>query len=189
MTGDEAPLRICALGGRFAVDDDRTIPDTMEATFELPSGRLLIFGQYEANGNPTLAQPGWCELRGTQASAYISEATVQIVPEKGGQFQDHKPRMAPQMLKATNLATVRGNANLSLTAQHARNFLDCIRSRELPHCDIEIGHRSTTFAHLANIALATRKCLEWDPKQERVVNCDEANSLLHYEYRKPWTLD
>jgi predicted dehydrogenase len=189
MTGDEAPNRICALGGRFAVDDDRTIPDTMEATFELPSGRLLIFGQYEANGNPALAQPGWCELRGTQASAYISEATVQIVPERGGQFQDHKPRLEPQMLKATNLATVRGNANLSLTAQHARNFLDCIRSRDLPHCDIEIGHRSTTFAHLANMAMATRKCLEWDPKQERVVNCDEANSLLHYEYRKPWKLD
>jgi predicted dehydrogenase len=190
MTGDEAPSRICALGGRFAVDDDRTIPDTMEATFETPSGRLVVFGQYEANGNPAMAQPGWCELRGTQGTAYVSESTVQIVPEKGGQFQDHKLRMKPLEMKASGVATdKRGNANLSLTALHARNFLDCMRSRELPHCDVEIGHRSTSYALLANIALLTRKCLEWDAKAEQFVHCDEANQLLHYEYRKPWRLD
>jgi predicted dehydrogenase len=190
MTGDEAPSRVCAMGGRFAVDDDRLIPDTMEVTYETPAGRLVIFGQYEACGNPVMAQPGWCELRGTQGTAYVSESTVQIIPEKGGQFQDHKPRLKPQEYKASNVATdKRGNANLSLTAQHARNFLDCMRSRELPNCDIEVGHRSTCYALLANIALETRKCLEWDAKAERFTNCDEANNLLHYEYRKPWTLD
>lgn len=190
MTGDEAPSRVCAMGGRFAVEDDRTIPDTMEANFETPDGRLVVFGQYEACGNPAMAQPGWCELRGTQGTAYVSESAVQIVPEKGGQFQDHKPRMKPQEIKAAGVATdKRGNANLSLTAIHARNFLDCMRSHALPNCDIEIGHRSTSYALLANIALLTRKCLEWDAKAERFTNCDEANHLLHYEYRKPWRLD
>src|SRR5208282_5989710 len=190
MTGDLAPSRICALGGRFAVDDDRTIPDTMEATFETPAGRLVVFGQYEANGNPAMAQPGWCELRGTQGTAYVNESTVQIVPERGGQFQDHRLRMKPRELKESGVATDKqGKANLSLTAQHAGNFLDCIRSRQLPHCDVEIGHRSTTYALLANIALVTRQCLEWDAKAERFANCDEANDLLHYEYRKPWRLD
>ncbi|MDQ1257139.1 MAG: hypothetical protein QG656_1741, partial [Candidatus Hydrogenedentes bacterium] len=43
-----APCSVSAHGGKFAVDDDRTIPDTMEAIFEFPSGRFLIFGQYEA---------------------------------------------------------------------------------------------------------------------------------------------
>ena len=190
MTGDEAPSRICAMGGRFAVDDDRIIPDTMEVTYETPAGRLVIFGQYEACGNPAMAQPGWCELRGTQGTAYVSESTVQIIPEKGGQFQDHKPRLQAQELKASGVATdKRGNANLSLTAQHARNFLDCMRSRELPNCDIEVGHRSSSYALLANIALETRKCLEWDAQAERFTNCNEANNLLHYEYRKPWSLD
>ena len=48
----------------------------------------------------------------------------------------------------------KANKNLSLTAEHARNFLDCMQSRGLPRCDVEIGHRSTTYANLANIALA-----------------------------------
>lgn len=44
-------------------------------------------------------------------------------------------------------------------------------------------------AHLANIALATRQCLQWDPRQERFLDNAAANQLLHYEYRKPWKLD
>ena len=117
------------LGGRFAVDDDRTIPDTMQATFETPAGRLVVFGQYEANGNPTMAEPGFCELRGTQGTAYVNESTVQIVPERGGQFQDHRERMKPQMLKESGVATDKqGKANLSLTrSTPATSSTACVR--------------------------------------------------------------
>jgi hypothetical protein len=79
-------------------------------------------------------------------------------------------------------------SNADLTAQHARNFLDCIKSRKLPNADIEIGHRSTSFSLLANISLAVGARLEWDAKAERVTNVTAANDLLHYEYRKPWKL-
>jgi len=48
---EDAPISVSAHGGRFAVDDDRTIPDTMEVIFELVSGALIIFGQYEASGD------------------------------------------------------------------------------------------------------------------------------------------
>ncbi len=190
LTGDGGPVRIAALGGRFAVDDDRTIPDTMQATFETEPGRLVVFGQYEANGNPALPQGGRCELRGTQGTAYVAESTIQVIPERGGQFQDHKPRMEPMEFKATDFAKedIRV-ANLSLTAQHAANFLDCMRSRAVPNCDIEVGHISTTYALLANIALVTRATLEWDPAKEVFTNNPAANDLLHYEYRKPWKLD
>ena len=75
-----------------------------------------------------------------------------------------------------------------LTDQHTRNFLDCVKSRRRCHCDLETGHRSTTFAHLANIALWTKSRLEWDPRNERITNHEEANQYLHYEYRPPWKL-
>lgn len=190
MTGDLAPASICTMGGRFAVDDDRIIPDTMEVTYQCPSGRLVIFGQYEANGNPALAQNGYCELRGTQGTAYMGEEIVHIIPERGGQFQDHAPRLKPMDIKPdSDKSSGRRNANLSITAQHARNFLDCMRSRALPNCDVEIGHRSTTFSLLANISLATKMRLEWDAEREQITNCTQANQLLHYEYRKPWSLD
>ncbi len=65
-----------------------------------------------------------------------------------------------------------------LDQQAARDFLDCVKSRKRPNADIEEGHRSTTFAHLANIALATRKRLDWDPQAERFTNCDAGQPAL-----------
>ena len=188
LTGELAPVSISALGGRFAVDDDRTVPDTMEATFEFASGRLAIFGQYEASGNPifpydnpALSRPEM-ELRGTQGTAYIGGRTFNVVPERGGQFQDRTPRMEPITVEAAG-----GNADLTTT--HARDFLDCIKTRNRPNADVEIGHRSTTMSLLANISLVTRSRLEWDAENERITNSDAANELLHYEYRKPWVLE
>jgi predicted dehydrogenase len=180
ITEDEAPTSVSAHGGRFAVEDDRTIPDTMQATFELPSKALLIFGQYEASGGTALIQ-GEIELRGTLANLYLgAEAKgYAILPSRAGQFQeDDSP------LKAEEVKPMDGN----LTDQHTRNFLDCVKSRSRCNCDLETGHRSTTFAHLANIALQTRSRLEWDARNERITNNEEANSFLHYEYRAPWKL-
>ena len=95
-------------------------------------------------------------------------------------------RTASRARKAEEVTDRGGNADL--TALHARNFLDCVRTRELPHADVEIGHRSTSLSLMANISLALRQRLEWDAEKERFVNNDAANSMLHYEYRKPWTL-
>jgi hypothetical protein len=55
-------------------------------------------------------------------------------------------------------------------------------------CSIEDGHRSTSFAHLANISLAVKGRLQWDPEKEVFTNNKAANKLLHYKYREPWKL-
>jgi predicted dehydrogenase len=179
-TGELAPAAVCAVGGRFAVEDDRTVPDTLHAVFEFASGRLAIFGQYETSGNPALAW-GEIELRGTRGTVYASGNGYRVIPERGGQFQDRTPRMEPEEATA-------GGSNRNLTALHARNFLDCVKSRERPHADVEIGHRSTTCSLIANISLQLGQRLQWDAQTEQFTNSDEANQLLHYEYRKPWKL-
>ena len=74
------------------------------------------------------------------------------------------------------------------TEFHTRNFLDCVKSRERCNADIEIGHRSPSAPLIGNIALRTGNKLEWDREAERFTNDEEANNLLHYEYRKPWVL-
>jgi len=181
MTGELAPCSVCALGGKYAVDDDRTIPDTLQVTYEFSSGRLAMFGQYEASGNPAIAHAD-IELRGTLGTvylAYLGGIYYRIVPEQGGQFQERRPRMKPEEVRYKE-----GD----LTAKHARDFLDCIKSRQRPKADVEIGHRSTTFSLLANISLAVRARIEWDPQRELITNNPKANELLHYEYRKPWKL-
>ena len=178
MLGEVAPISVSAHGGQFAVDDDRTIPDTLEVIFELASGSLIVFGQYEANGGRAF-ESGEIELRGTLGNLYAQSSGYKIVPSSGGQFQSDKPRMES--------VEVQGMPD-DTTTELIRNFLDCIKSRKQPFCDLEKGHRSTTFALLANIALETKSRLEWDPKKERITNNKKANKLLHYEYRAPWKL-
>lgn len=179
MMAAKAPTSVCCMGGKYIVDDDRTIPDTAETIFEFPEGWLNLYGMYEANGNPTMARGGLFELRGTQGTLYVTDRTIEIVPERGGQFQDPDYRM--------DLVKVKGTDG-DITAQHARNFLDCVRSRKRPNADIEEGHLSTTMSLLSKISLAVGQRIEWDPNAEQITNCAEANAMLHYEYRKPWKL-
>jgi predicted dehydrogenase len=183
MTGEVAPSSVAAFGGRYALQDDRTIPDTTQTVFEHASGMLTLFSVFEANGQPVLPEGADIELRGTLGTLYANARKYWIVPERGGAFQDPKPKRKPETVEATDI-----RVETDLDRQHARNFLDCVKSRSRPNADIEDGHRSTTFAHLANIALATRARLDWDPQAERFTNNDAANAHLRYEHRKPWTL-
>ena len=77
-------------------------------------------------------------------------------------------------------------ATLALTATQATTVLGANDQVRLGV--IEIGHRSTTMSHLANIALATESLIKWDAEREVITNNEEANDLLDYEYRKPWKL-
>jgi len=72
------------------------------------------------------------------------------------------------------------------TSYHARNFLDCVRSRENCACDIETGHRSTSATLIGNVAHKTKSYLEWDRERERFTNNAAANRFLSYEYRAPY---
>jgi hypothetical protein len=74
------------------------------------------------------------------------------------------------------------------TAFHARNFLDCVKSRAKCNCDIVTGHLSTSATLIGNIAHKTKSYLEWDAKAERFTNSESANRLLQYKYRAPYKL-
>ena len=71
---------------------------------------------------------------------------------------------------------------------HVQNWLDCIRSRERPVADVEIGHRSTTVCHLGNIARWLGRKLRWDPEKETFIGDEEANTYLDRPRRKPYQL-
>ena len=71
---------------------------------------------------------------------------------------------------------------------HIQNWLDCIKTRELPNADVEIGHRSVSICHLPNITRDLRRKLQWDPKSEQFVGDAEANKLLDRPRRKGFEL-
>jgi len=70
--------------------------------------------------------------------------------------------------------------------KHVRNFVDCLKSRERPICDIEFGRNSAVVAHLGNIAYRTGNKLFWDDEKKTFGNDAKANGLIRPEYRAPW---
>jgi predicted dehydrogenase len=191
----EAPRGVFATGGKFVIDDNREIPDTMEAVWEYDGGTLVTFSQFNANNSPGNAR-GWeLEFRGTKGTLLMQEgAGLEVIPEKNRTRE--LPALSPLARKENaeqsravqavmKPIVLKGKAD---TADHARNFLDCVKSRTPTNCPVETGHRSTTATLLARIAFQRRRYLQWDGKNERVLNDPEANRLLSYEYRAPWRL-
>ena len=72
--------------------------------------------------------------------------------------------------------------------KHVKNFLDCVRSRQKPICDIESGHRAALVAHMGNIAYRTGNKLYWDDGKDKFRDDPKANAFLKPDYRSPWKL-
>lgn len=71
---------------------------------------------------------------------------------------------------------------------HLDNWLDCIRSRNEPNADVEVGHRSITVCHLVNITRELNRRLVWNPETEQFEGDDEANAKLTRPRRKGYEL-
>jgi len=186
LMGETAPVAINAQGGKYVIDHDADIPDTMQVTFEFASGKIISFSIYEGSGGE-MFQYGELELRGTKGNVYANERGYRIIPSRSGQFQNWERQIKEEEFKNPSTMLEDGSAADS-TSGLIRNFLDCVKSRNEPLCPLEEGHRSTSFAHLANISLAVKQRLEWDSVNERFTNSEKANELLHYNYRSPWKL-
>ena len=60
---------------------------------------------------------------------------------------------------------------------HARNFVDCIRSRGVTHANPDVMRRSHIACHAAAIAWILNRTLRMDPATERFIGDDDANHL------------
>lgn len=70
--------------------------------------------------------------------------------------------------------------------KHVRNFIDCVKSRQLPACDIEYGYNSALIAHMGNIAYRTGNKLFWNRETTNFGDDTKGNALLTPAYRAPW---
>lgn len=71
---------------------------------------------------------------------------------------------------------------------HVQNWLDCIRSRGTPNAPVEVGHRSATLCHLANLARELGRDLRWDPQREVFVGDPAADRHLDRPRRSGFEL-
>lgn len=70
---------------------------------------------------------------------------------------------------------------------HYKDFLDAIKSRKAPICDVEVGHRTASVCTIGNIAYRLKRTLRWNPDKEKFESDAEANRLLNRPMRKQWS--
>lgn len=112
-----------------------------------------------------------CIFEGEKGLLYVNRGVVRVWPENIFETPIHD-----------------SDLRLYKSKEHHENWLDCIKSRQLPICDVAIGHRSATVCHLGNIAIRTGRKIQWDPVQETIVGDVAAAKLTTKEYRAPWKL-
>ena len=71
---------------------------------------------------------------------------------------------------------------------HRQDWINCIRSRKRPICDVAVGASSVTTCHLGNIAYWTGRPIKWDPIKHEIIGDTEASRWLDRPKRAPWRL-
>ncbi|HEV8132975.1 MAG TPA: Gfo/Idh/MocA family oxidoreductase [Acidobacteriota bacterium] len=180
----DGPDRIAAAGGKFGLKDNRDTPDTFEVIYQYPTW-VLTYSNRELSGRgPIISEAtglkgGGITFHGTKGTLFVDRQGFEVIPERRRITRERagEALMEPMSMKGTERHE-----------QHVRNFIDCMKSRQNPISDIEIGHRSTSTCHLGNIAYRTRREIVWNVKEEKIESDKDANRYLDREYRKPWRL-
>jgi predicted dehydrogenase len=192
VMGADTPVAVTASGGRFDLKDGAETPDVLQITYEYPTfilsyecnmlnahgtgGRTPGKRYYRAQGPDD--RPHGEAFYGTNGTLFTDRIGYEVFPESSGGGRGGGARQ-PRMQRKEVAAEDR-------TDLHARNFIECVRSRQRPAADVEIGHRSTIVPHLGNIAFRTGRKLKWDAVKEEIVGDPQASELLGRLARKPW---
>jgi len=186
MIDRDYPNSVVSSGGINFFDDDQETPDTHTVNWQY-DGLTMVFEQtlwtpYMKKTPFTMRDtdnlPNW-PFSGTRIEIYGAHQMMFLSRHGGGweafDGDGNSVKVQPGRFSPSNTG-------------HIGNFIDCIRSRELPNGDIEKLHRSTLLSHYGNIAYRTGRRLVIDPNTEGFVECPEANALVKRTYREPWVV-
>ena len=173
ITGAEAASVVAGFGGRYSLTDGGETPDVQQVTYQFPKVVVTWTVSEVAEG----AKGVTLDIYGTKGMMTLTRGNFQVTPERVGEGKQKAPAMQPLQMKGNDL-----------NAAHARNFLDCVKSRKRPNADVEEGHRTAVMCHLGNISTRLGRSLRWDAAKEQVVGDAEANAMLSRPYRGTWKL-
>lgn len=170
--GPEFPKSVSSTGGKYVFEDNSETPDSQVTVFEFPTYTLIW--EHKAGLNNGLNGRSWgVQWSGTEGTIILNDGGWEVITER----------------KQANLDSVKKPGSKDPRPAHVRNFLDCMKSREKPVLDVEIGHHVSTVAHLGNIAYRTGHKIAYDSAHERVIDDAKADALVGVRYREPWKLD
>ena len=189
----KAPQAVASSGGRLALTDNGETPDTQDALFEYP-GFTALWSHREASRGR--GEGEGLEFFGAKGSLSVSRSGYQVFPDMKIPPQNQIPEFRGQPVggpqHTANVTAppwceaVREKVYNDLLASHARNFIDCVKSRQQPASNLEAEHGVATACHLANISLRLGRRVRWDAEREEIIGDPEASAMLARPYRKPW---
>ena len=170
------PTRTFCSGGRYVIDDVGDCPDVQECLWQHPKLTMTwmmnctnSYG-FDFQGKGGKARRLGIYFHGEKATLYTNYGKYTIIPENPNETLELPPPSLPP------------------SPGHHREWLNCIRSRELPSCNVAYHHVVNTHCCLANLSLQIGRSVHFDPQAETIVGDDEAARLTTRPYREPWTL-
>lgn len=172
--GPEWPKSVISSGGKYVLQDNTETPDTQITVYDFPSYTMIWEHQVQCGLGPDRREHAMV-FTGTDATLILDTGGWELIAEP-----TKRASVVEMRRRARTDETVR--------AAHARNLLDCVKSRQQPVENLEVGHHVTAVSQLGNIAMRSKSRIEWDATAERIVGNEEANKLLFRSYRAPWKL-
>ncbi|MGE4182203.1 MAG: Gfo/Idh/MocA family protein [Limisphaerales bacterium] len=169
--GPQPPKTVMSSGGNLNTDEAWETPDNQIAVYEFPD-YLLVWEHKNGVGIGLNSRPWGMSFTGSLGTLFLTDAGFEVQSER------RKVGEEPQKFPGS------GDARPA----HVRNFLDCVKSRQQPVENLQVGHHVSTVAHLGNVAQRVGRKIVWDHEKERVVGDPEADKFVGVEYRKPWKL-
>ena len=160
------PIRVTAGGGKYRHEHDQETPDTMMVTMDFPEQKTITWEGLSWSPLGPHDTGFGMSFHGTEGSLVIRGAGYTIYDMKGKEIGS-------------------GTGDAGDTA-HFADFLNSVRTGELPNADIEIAHQSTLLCHLGNIAYRTNSVLNLDPLNGHVIDNPKAEKLWTREYEPGW---
>lgn len=167
------PKRISATGGIYWLDDAKEVPDTQAVAYDY--GDLMLHFELRSFAYDHVVHAGDPQGGGTDffTAFYGTDGTL-MAGNSGWKVYRKGGKVEPEM-KATPEA-------------HEKNWLECLKSRQRPNSDIEIGRMSTMLCHLGNVSYKLGRDVKFDRTNETFGADGQANALLVKEYRKGYEL-
>jgi predicted dehydrogenase len=173
--GADLPSQIFGAGGKLAYPADAMeTPDTLMATYRYKDFNIIWDHACGINHGLFDKKEGLA-FYGELGTLVLTRAGWEVLPV----YVDKVPRMEAVPFKQ---GEGKGLYN------HVGNFLNCIKSRQLPAADIAIGAKVAKMSHLANISCRVQHEIYWDNAENRITGDAKAEALSKAYYRAPWTL-
>jgi predicted dehydrogenase len=184
----------------WAMDKEYTGPVELTAEALFPaSGLWNVHGKYRVeakyeNGVTLLINdefPNGIRFEGDEGWIFVTRGNYSVTasdPNKNSAGQAEEPLQASDA-KILKAGISDGDFHLEKSNDHHANWIDAIRNRKQPICNVEVAHRSTSACLISHIGMKLRRRLHWDPRRERFLNDDEANSMLSRAMRYPYQID